>query len=171
VAHQMTRRGWFLPARSEPRSSVAILSRPSPLSPLRRQLPFCWLDRAERMMLKAFWPRSGKEHGAFAIRPSNRPDPIGTRIVEHLEYEGKNPMARGSRRDRGLAAHRLPIPASPRSIGSCAPQLDGGGDSVRREGGAERRRTWDFGGLVPLSILIFRITFCGLDLDSFVRLF
>jgi len=59
-----------------------------------------WLDRVDRNMLKAFPPYDGKEHGVFATRSPNRPNPIGVRIVELLEVDG------GRLRVRGLAADR-----------------------------------------------------------------
>jgi len=54
-----------------------------------------WLYRAERMMLKAFPPHDGKEHGVFATRSPNRPNPISVGIIELLECDGENPKARG----------------------------------------------------------------------------
>jgi formylmethanofuran dehydrogenase subunit E len=57
-----------------------------------------WLDRADRKMLKAFPPHDGKEHGVFATRSPNRPNPIGLGVVELLE------ISRGRLRVRGLDA-------------------------------------------------------------------
>ncbi len=54
-----------------------------------------WLDRADRSMLKAFPPHDGKEHGVFATRSPNRPNPIGVGIVELLGVEGGRLKVRG----------------------------------------------------------------------------
>ena len=40
------------------------------------------LDRADRKMLKAYPPHDGREHGVFATRSPNRPNPIDLGIVE-----------------------------------------------------------------------------------------
>jgi len=44
-----------------------------------------WLDKANRNSLKAFPPHDGKEHGVFATRSPNRPNPIGLGIVDLLK--------------------------------------------------------------------------------------
>jgi formylmethanofuran dehydrogenase subunit E len=54
-----------------------------------------WLDRADRSMLKAFPPHDGKEHGVFATRSPNRPNPIGVGVVELLAVEGERLKVRG----------------------------------------------------------------------------
>jgi tRNA-Thr(GGU) m(6)t(6)A37 methyltransferase TsaA len=54
-----------------------------------------WLDRADRSMLKAFPPHDGKEHGVFATRSPNRPNPIGVGVVELLAVEGGRLKVRG----------------------------------------------------------------------------
>ena len=54
-----------------------------------------WLDRADRSMLKAFPPYDGKEHGVFATRSPNRPNPIGVGIVELLGVFGGRLRVRG----------------------------------------------------------------------------
>ncbi|HOO53777.1 MAG TPA: tRNA (N6-threonylcarbamoyladenosine(37)-N6)-methyltransferase TrmO [Methanothrix sp.] len=54
-----------------------------------------WLDRADRSMLKAFPPYDRKEHGVFATRSPNRPNPIGVGIVELLEVSGGKLKVRG----------------------------------------------------------------------------
>lgn len=54
-----------------------------------------WLDRADRKMLKAFPPHDGKEHGVFATRSPNRPNPIGLGVVELLEVSGGRLRVRG----------------------------------------------------------------------------
>jgi len=47
-----------------------------------------WLDQADRSMLTACPPYDGKEHGVFATRSPNRPNPIGLGIVELVEIRG-----------------------------------------------------------------------------------
>jgi len=47
------------------------------------------------MMLKAFPPYDGKEHGVFATRSLNRPNPVGVGIVELLEIDGGRLKVRG----------------------------------------------------------------------------
>jgi len=60
-----------------------------------RHILLCWLARAERMMLKAFRPRGGKEHGAFATRSSELPWPDRRRNRRAIwNARAKNPMAR-----------------------------------------------------------------------------
>ncbi|HOO53579.1 MAG TPA: tRNA (N6-threonylcarbamoyladenosine(37)-N6)-methyltransferase TrmO [Methanothrix sp.] len=53
------------------------------------------LDRADRTMLKAFPPYDGKEHGVFATRSPNRPNPIGVGVVELLGVSGGKLKVRG----------------------------------------------------------------------------
>jgi tRNA (adenine37-N6)-methyltransferase len=42
----------------------------------------CWFDRADRTLLTATPPHTGIEHGVFATRSPNRPNPIGMCIVD-----------------------------------------------------------------------------------------
>lgn len=42
----------------------------------------CWFDRADRTQLTATPPHTGIEHGVFATRSPNRPNPIGLCIVD-----------------------------------------------------------------------------------------
>jgi len=48
-----------------------------------------WLDRAKRDKLTAIPPHDGKEHGVFATRSPNRPNPIGFAVVKLLERNGR----------------------------------------------------------------------------------
>ncbi|MCS7130516.1 MAG: tRNA (N6-threonylcarbamoyladenosine(37)-N6)-methyltransferase TrmO [Archaeoglobaceae archaeon] len=48
-----------------------------------------WLDRANRDLLIAIPPHDNKEHGVFATRSPNRPNPIGFSVVELLERKGR----------------------------------------------------------------------------------
>jgi len=48
-----------------------------------------WLDRARRDALTAIPPHDGREHGVFATRSPNRPNPIGFAVVKLLERKGR----------------------------------------------------------------------------------
>jgi tRNA-Thr(GGU) m(6)t(6)A37 methyltransferase TsaA len=54
-----------------------------------------WLDRAERDTLTATPPHSKKEHGVFATRSPDRPNPIGLAVVDILGIEGARLIVRG----------------------------------------------------------------------------
>jgi len=54
-----------------------------------------WLDRADRCMLTAIPPHSKKEHGVFATRSPDRPNPIGLAVVDLLSINGARLMVRG----------------------------------------------------------------------------
>ena len=54
-----------------------------------------WLDRADRRALTATPPHSTKEHGVFATRSPNRPNPIGFALVDFLGVDGKRLIVRG----------------------------------------------------------------------------
>jgi formylmethanofuran dehydrogenase subunit E len=54
-----------------------------------------WLDRANRNKLKATPPHTGIEHGVFATRSPDRPNPIGICIVEFVRLEGNLLFVRG----------------------------------------------------------------------------
>jgi formylmethanofuran dehydrogenase subunit E len=47
-----------------------------------------WLDRADRTALLATPPHTGIEHGVFATRSPNRPNPIGFGVVDLVRREG-----------------------------------------------------------------------------------
>ena len=44
-----------------------------------------WLDRAKRNVLITTTPHDDEEHGVFATRSPNRPNPIGFQVVKLLE--------------------------------------------------------------------------------------
>lgn len=48
-----------------------------------------WLHEAKRDSLIAVPPSSGKEHGVFATRSPNRPNPIGFSVVKLIERRGR----------------------------------------------------------------------------------
>jgi len=54
-----------------------------------------WFDRADRTMLKATPPHEMIEHGVFATRSPNRPNPIGFSVVDLLGREGNILHVRG----------------------------------------------------------------------------
>ena len=51
-----------------------------------------WLDRSDRTTLKAIPPHTGIEHGVFATRSPDRPNPIGICIVELVRREENQPF-------------------------------------------------------------------------------
>ena len=54
-----------------------------------------WLDRSVRNKLRATPPHTGIEHGVFATRSPDRPNPIGICIVEFVRREGNLLFVRG----------------------------------------------------------------------------
>ncbi len=54
-----------------------------------------WLDRAKRDTLIAIPPHDSKEHGVFATRSPNRPNPIAFSVVELIERKGNVLRIRG----------------------------------------------------------------------------
>lgn len=48
-----------------------------------------WLHKANRNSLIAVPPSSGREHGVFATRSPNRPNPIGFSVVKLIERRGR----------------------------------------------------------------------------------
>lgn len=54
-----------------------------------------WLDRADRGTLTAIPPHSKKEHGVFATRSPDRPNPIGLAVVDNLGIDGARLIVRG----------------------------------------------------------------------------
>jgi len=54
-----------------------------------------WLDRADRRVLTAIPPHSNKEHGVFATRSPDRPNPIGLAVIDLLSIDGARLIVRG----------------------------------------------------------------------------
>lgn len=54
-----------------------------------------WLHLGDRGRLTAIPPHDGREHGVFATRSPNRPNPIALDVVELLEVEGCMLRVRG----------------------------------------------------------------------------
>ena len=54
-----------------------------------------WLHLADRSRLTATPPLDGKEHGVFATRSPNRPNPLALDIVELQEIKGNRLTVRG----------------------------------------------------------------------------
>jgi len=55
----------------------------------------CWFDRSSRKELFATPPGSGKEHGVFATRSPERPNPLGLSLVDLVSREGPVLTVRG----------------------------------------------------------------------------
>ena len=55
----------------------------------------CWFDRADRTMLKATPPHEKIEHGVFATRSPNRPNPVAFSVVDLLSLDGNILHVRG----------------------------------------------------------------------------
>ena len=58
----------------------------------------CWFDRADRTVLRTTPPHNPVEHGVFATRSPNRPNPISLSLVDVIDIAG------GTIRVRGLEA-------------------------------------------------------------------
>lgn len=54
-----------------------------------------WFDRSDRTALTAIPPHTGIEHGVFATRSPDRPNPIGLSVVDLLGIEGNVLRVRG----------------------------------------------------------------------------
>jgi len=54
-----------------------------------------WFDRADRTMLRATPPHKPVEHGVFATRSPNRPNPVAFSVVDLLERDGNILRVRG----------------------------------------------------------------------------
>lgn len=54
-----------------------------------------WFDRSDRSLLRATPPGSGVEHGVFATRSPERPNPIGFAVVDLIGRDGNRLTVRG----------------------------------------------------------------------------
>jgi len=54
-----------------------------------------WFDRAERDTLTAIPPHSKREHGVFATRSPDRPNPLGFAVINLLGIDGARLTVRG----------------------------------------------------------------------------
>jgi tRNA (adenine37-N6)-methyltransferase len=54
-----------------------------------------WLDRSSRDTLKATPPGTGTEHGVFATRSPDRPNPIGFAVADLVRRDGSRLVVRG----------------------------------------------------------------------------
>ena len=54
-----------------------------------------WFDRSDRTALRATPPHEGVEHGVFATRSPNRPNPIALSLVDLVSREGNVLTVRG----------------------------------------------------------------------------
>jgi tRNA-Thr(GGU) m(6)t(6)A37 methyltransferase TsaA len=55
----------------------------------------CWFDRADRTALRATPPHNPVEHGIFATRSPDRPNPVALSIVDLIEVNGGILKVRG----------------------------------------------------------------------------
>ena len=55
----------------------------------------CWFDRADRTMLKATPPHEKIEHGVFATRSPDRPNPVAFSVVDLLARNENVLLVRG----------------------------------------------------------------------------
>ncbi len=61
----------------------------------RHLIALYWFDRSDRRLLKATPPGSGTEHGVFATRSPERPNPIGFAVIDLLARDGCRLTVRG----------------------------------------------------------------------------
>jgi len=62
----------------------------------RKQLfILCWFDRADRNTLRAIPPQDTAEHGVFAIRSPDRPNPVALCLVDLIEVKDNVLRVRG----------------------------------------------------------------------------
>jgi tRNA-Thr(GGU) m(6)t(6)A37 methyltransferase TsaA len=54
-----------------------------------------WFDQSDRNVLRATPPHTGIEHGVFATRSPERPNPIGLCVVDLVERKGTILKVRG----------------------------------------------------------------------------
>ena len=54
-----------------------------------------WLDRSDRTTLKATPPGTHTEHGVFATRSPDRPNPVGFAVVDLVHRDGTHLVVRG----------------------------------------------------------------------------
>ena len=55
----------------------------------------CWFDQADRTMLKATPPHEKVEHGVFATRSPDRPNPVALSVVDLIVRDGNVLRVRG----------------------------------------------------------------------------
>jgi formylmethanofuran dehydrogenase subunit E len=61
----------------------------------RHLIVLSWFDRADRNKLTAIPPHNPVEHGVFATRSPNRPNPIGFSVVDLIDLKGRTLRVRG----------------------------------------------------------------------------
>lgn len=65
------------------------------LSGHRHLIVLSWFDRSDRTVLKATPPHTGVEHGVFATRSPDRPNPVGICVTDLLGIKGGVVTVRG----------------------------------------------------------------------------
>jgi tRNA-Thr(GGU) m(6)t(6)A37 methyltransferase TsaA len=61
----------------------------------RHLIALYWFDRSDRSLLKATPPGSGTEHGVFATRSPERPNPIGFAVIDLVHRDRERMVVRG----------------------------------------------------------------------------
>ncbi|HVP94087.1 MAG TPA: tRNA (N6-threonylcarbamoyladenosine(37)-N6)-methyltransferase TrmO [Methanoregulaceae archaeon] len=61
----------------------------------RHLIVLSWFDQSDRTVLRATPPHTGIEHGVFATRSPERPNPVGLCVVELVERNGTTLNVRG----------------------------------------------------------------------------
>ncbi|HPH35602.1 MAG TPA: tRNA (N6-threonylcarbamoyladenosine(37)-N6)-methyltransferase TrmO [Methanoregulaceae archaeon] len=55
----------------------------------------CWFDRADRTVIRATPPHNPEEHGVFATRSPDRPNPVALSLVDLVRVKGGILVVRG----------------------------------------------------------------------------
>jgi len=89
------RQGRLSPTMSEIHIFPAFAEGLKDLALHPRLFIFYWCDRSRRDILTATPPREKQEHGVFATRSPERPNPIGMCLVDLVALEGNRLTVRG----------------------------------------------------------------------------
>jgi formylmethanofuran dehydrogenase subunit E len=89
------RQGRLEPSESEIRMFPAYTDGLRDLALHPRLIILYWCDRSRRDVLTATPPHEGKEHGVFATRSPERPNPIALCLVDLVALEGDRLRVRG----------------------------------------------------------------------------
>lgn len=102
VIHTPYRRLEEIPRQGRLSSEVGVIEVYPEYCPGLKDIDLCthlfvlfWLHLGDRGRLTAIPPHDGREHGVFATRSPNRPNPIALDVVELLEVEGCMLRVRG----------------------------------------------------------------------------
>lgn len=89
------RQGRFSDTVSEIIIDDAFLPGLRDLAAKKHIIVLSWFDRSDRSMLAATPPGDTKEHGVFATRSPNRPNPVGLCVVDLISIKGPVLTVRG----------------------------------------------------------------------------